>query len=111
MSLRRGDLVTVAAKGPYTGKPRPALIVQAGESLSYRDSVTICLLTSDLIEAPLFRVRIEPGPANGLARVSDVMVDKIVTVPRELLSAKSIGHLATADMERVDAALRFWLAL
>jgi hypothetical protein len=27
MSLRRGDLVTVAVKGPYTGKPRPALIV------------------------------------------------------------------------------------
>jgi len=33
MSLSRGDLVTVAAKGPYTGKPRPALIVQASESL------------------------------------------------------------------------------
>jgi len=111
MSLRRGDLVTVAAKGPYTGKPRPALIVQAGESLPYRDSVTICLLTSDLIEAPLFRVRIEPGPANGLTRVSDVMVDKIVTVPRELLSAKPIGRLATANVERVDAALRFWLFL
>lgn len=111
MSLRRGDLVTVAAKGPYTSKPRPALIVQAGESLSYRDSVTICLLTSDLIEAPLFRVRIEPGPANGLTRVSDVMVDKIVTVPRDLLSAEAIGHLATADMKRVDAALRFWLSV
>jgi mRNA interferase MazF len=66
MSLRRGDLVSVAAKGPYTGKPRPALIVQASESLPYRDSVTICLLTSELIEAPLFRVRVGPGRANGL---------------------------------------------
>lgn len=111
MSLRRGDLVTVAAKGPYTGKPRPALIVQASESLPYRDSVTICLLTSELIEAPLFRVRIEPSPANGLGQVSAVMADKIVTVPRELLSAKPMGHLAAADMERVDAALRFWLSL
>jgi len=54
MSLRRGDLVTVAAKGPCTGKPRPALIAQASESLPHRDSVTICLLTSALIEAPLF---------------------------------------------------------
>ena len=27
MSLRRGDLVTVAAKGSYTAKPRPALVV------------------------------------------------------------------------------------
>lgn len=41
MSLRRGDLVTVAAKGPYTAKPRPALVVQASETLAYRDSVTI----------------------------------------------------------------------
>jgi mRNA-degrading endonuclease toxin of MazEF toxin-antitoxin module len=32
MSLRRGDLVTVAAKVAYTGKPRPALVVQAGET-------------------------------------------------------------------------------
>lgn len=47
MSLRRGDLVTVAAKGPYTAKPRPALVIQAAETLPYRDSVTVCLLTTD----------------------------------------------------------------
>ena len=111
MSLRRGDPVTVAAKGPYTGKPRPALIVQASESLPYRDSVTICLLTSALIEAPLFRVRIAPGRANGLNQVSAVMADKIVTVPRELLSPEPLDHLAAADMDRVDAALRLWLSL
>jgi hypothetical protein len=33
MSLHRGDLVTVAAKGPYTAKPRPALVIQAAETL------------------------------------------------------------------------------
>ena len=38
MSWRRGDLVTVAAKGHYTGKPRPALVVLATETLPYRDS-------------------------------------------------------------------------
>jgi mRNA interferase MazF len=43
MTLRRGDLVTVAAKGDYTGKPRPALVIQASETLPYRDSVTVCL--------------------------------------------------------------------
>jgi len=52
MSLRRGDLVTVAAKGAYTGKPRPALVVQAGETLPYRDSVTVCLLTFNLGSEP-----------------------------------------------------------
>lgn len=39
MSLRRGDLVTVAAKGAYTGKPRPALVIQAARA--------VYLVTSD----------------------------------------------------------------
>ncbi len=111
MSLRRGDVVTVAARGPYTGKPRPALVVQASETLPYRDSVTVCLLTADLLDAPLFRVRIEPAPGNGLKSASDVMADKITTVPRTLVSSKPFGRLGAADLERVDAALRLWLNL
>jgi hypothetical protein len=51
MSLRRGDLVTVAAKGPYTGKPRPALVIQASETLPYRDSI------SQLGTYPIFLAR------------------------------------------------------
>jgi hypothetical protein len=46
MTLRRGGLVTVAAKGSYTAKPRPALVIQATETLPYRDSVALCLLTA-----------------------------------------------------------------
>ena len=111
MTLLRGDLITVAAKGHYTGKPRPALVIQASETLPYRDSVTICLLTADLIDAPLFRVRIEPAPTNGLNQPSDVMADKILTVPRSVVSAKSIGRLSAAELEKVDAALAFWLGL
>ena len=111
MSLRRGDLVTVAAKGSYASKPRPALVIQASETLPYRDSITVCLLTSDLIDAPLFRVRIEPAEANALDRTSDVMADKVLTVPRTVISAKPFGRLSPPDLERVDDALRFWLGL
>jgi|SRR5579859_1446215 len=111
MILRRGDLVTVAAKGHYTGKPRPALVIQASETLPYRDSVTVCLLTADLIDASLFRVRIEPAPGNGLSERSDVMADKVLTVPKSVLSAKPFGRLGAAELEKVDAALRFWLGL
>ena len=39
------------------------------------------------------------------------MADKIVTVPRKLISAKPFGCLGTADLERLDLALRFWLSL
>jgi mRNA interferase MazF len=111
MSLRRGDLVTVAAKGPYTGKPRPSLVIQAGETLAFRDSVTVCLLTADLIDAPLFRVRIEPTGTNGLAFPSDVMADKITTVPRTLLSSRPFGRLSPVELGRVETAVRFWLGL
>jgi mRNA interferase MazF len=111
MTLRRGDLVTVAAKGPYTAKPRPALVIQASETLPYRDSVTICLLTTELIDAPIFRVRVEPSPGNGLKETSDVMADKVVTVPRTVVSARKLGRLETEDLRRVENALRFWLSL
>src|SRR5881397_3492311 len=111
MTLQRGDLVTVAAKGHYTSKPRPALVIQASETLPYRDSVTVCLLTTDLIDAPLFRVRLEPGPDNGLKEPSDVMADKVVTVPRSVISPKKLGTLGSEDLRRVDDALRFWLDL
>jgi hypothetical protein len=33
MSLRRGDILYVAVKGPYTTKPRPVVVVRATETL------------------------------------------------------------------------------
>lgn len=79
--MRRGDLVTIALQGDY-GKPRPALIVQS-DLFNEHPSVTILPVTSELRETPLFRIRVEPTPANGLQKISDVMVDKAQSVPRE----------------------------
>jgi len=39
------------------------------------------------------------------------MADKVLTVPRSVVSAKPFGRLVAADLEKVDTALRFWLAL
>ena len=87
------------------------VIVQTTQTLPYRDSVTVCPLTGELIDAPLFRVRIQPAPANGLKKASDIMVDKIVTVPRSALDAAIIGRLSAAHLDRLDAALVYWLGL
>ena len=62
--MRRGDLVTVSAPGNY-GKPRPAVIVQS-DWLIATDRVLVALLTSALVDAPLYRLTIEPSDANGL---------------------------------------------
>ena len=63
--MRRGDLVAVAAAGDY-GKPRPAVIVQTDAFPENHASVVVCQLTSDLADAPDFRVTIEPTLENGL---------------------------------------------
>jgi mRNA interferase MazF len=110
MTLRRGDIAYVAIKGPYTGKPRPVVVIQADEATPFRDSVTVCPLTGDLIDAPVFRVRIAPAAGNGLDRPSDAMADKVVTVPKSALG-KPIGKLTTAQRRELDRALRFWLGL
>ncbi len=88
--MRRGDLVTVVLPGAY-GKPRPALVIQA-DLFDLHPSVTILPITSELRDAPLFRIAIEPSAENGLRKPSQVMVDKAHTVPREKLS-DPIGRL------------------
>ena len=101
--MQRGDLVTVAAAGDY-GKPRPAVIVQTDAFPENHASVVVCQLTSDLAQAPDFRVTIEPKPENGLRRTSQIMADKPVTVRRERIGRK-IGHLGNQDMARLGTAL------
>jgi len=86
--MRRGDLVTVAASGDY-GKPRPAVIVQTDAFPENHASVVVCQLTSELADAPDFRVTIEPKPENGLRFKSQVMADKPVTVRRERIGQKT----------------------
>jgi len=105
MPIRRGDLVTVAAAGDY-GKPRPAVIVQTDAFPESHASVVVCQLTSELADAPDFRVTIEPTPENGLRATSQVMADKPVTLRRERIG-QSIGRLGDQDMTRIGIALAF----
>jgi len=106
----RGDLVIVATRGAYTGKPRPALVVQADMFNDTHASITVCPVTSDVIDAPLFRVSVPPGARTGLESASQVMVDKVVSVPRSAVGRK-VGGCGATELELVDEALRRWLAL
>lgn len=97
-------MVTVAAAGDH-GKPRPAVIVQSDAFPENRASVVICQLTSDMADAPDFRVSIEPTREK-----SQVMADKPITVRRERIGQK-IGRLANQDMARIGTALAFVMGL
>lgn len=108
--MNRGDIVVVATRGAYTGQPRPALVVQSDLFTPTHASVSVCLITSVHVDAPLFRVPVPPGDRTGLQSPSQVMVDKIVSVPRASI-AKVIGRCDGDELEAVDGALRRWLAL
>ncbi|HEY1453338.1 MAG TPA: type II toxin-antitoxin system PemK/MazF family toxin [Roseiarcus sp.] len=92
--MKRGDLVTVSAPRDY-GKPRPAVVVQS-DWLTATDSVLVALLTSALVEAPLYRLTIEPSPVNGFKAPSQVMIDKIVAIPRKKCGSV-IGRLNESE--------------
>jgi mRNA interferase MazF len=106
--MKRGDLVTVAVSGDY-GKPRPALVVQA-DAFDMHPSVIVLPLTSDLYDAPLFRITVNAGKETGLRTSSQIMVDKATTVPRSKIGPR-IGRVNTNTMQAVDDALRGFLDL
>jgi mRNA interferase MazF len=107
MEVNRGDLITIALPGDY-GKPRPALVVQSDAFRT--ESVTVLRLTSDLHTAPLIRITVAPTVENGLARPSQIMVDKAVSVPRAKIGQR-IGRVYPATMHEVDRALARFLGL
>lgn len=110
MEITRGAIVVLAARGAYTSKPRPAVVVQANPFIPTHSSITVCPITSECEDAPLFRVTLPSGDRTGLSAVSQVMVDKVVSIPREAIGRR-IGICDPAYVDAIDEALRVWLAL
>jgi mRNA interferase MazF len=107
--LRRGEIWTIAGGKDYAGKPRPAVVLQ-DDRFDATESITVCAITTDPTEAPLFRILIARNERNGLNALSRLMVDKITTVPKNKLRHR-IGHLDAKDMERVNQAILIFLGL
>jgi mRNA interferase MazF len=108
-TVRRGDLVVVAMPGDY-GKPRPALVVQSDLFNETHASITVAPVTSTIVDTPLFRLTVEPSRRNGLRLVSQIMVDKVMTVRRQRLG-QTIGRLEEDVMLRVSRALALWFGI
>ncbi len=104
----RGDFVTIAMQGDF-GKPRPALIIQA-DPFSELESVTVLPVTSSLVEAPLFRITVQPTSANGLQKPSQVMVDKAMTVRRDKIGP-AFGRIDTNALIEVERGLAVLLGI
>lgn len=85
------------------------LVVQDDRFLG-TESVTVCLLTSDPTDLPLFRVTVPADDVTGLREVSRVMVDKVTSTRRDNLR-DHVGRLSATDMVRVERALLVFLGL
>lgn len=104
--MKRGDIVVVAPPGAY-GKPRHAVVVQS-DALTEAgiESVILCLMSSTLVEAPLFRLKIEASEYNSLEQASQIMADKLLTVPRKRVD-RVIGGLNDEELLRLNRTLAF----
>ena len=105
----RGELWTMAGGSGYASKPRPVVIVQ-DDAFTARNSVTVCLITTDPAELPVFRITVDPTAENGLKATSRLMVDKVTTVPKSRLG-QCIGRLADDDLLRLNRSLLVFLGL
>ena len=106
--MKRGDLVPVVLAGAY-GKPRPALVIQS-DLFASLPSVTVLPVTSDLRPIETFRIAIEPSQENGLLLPSQIMVDKVHTIPREKVG-EPFGKLNLRALTAVERALAVFLGL
>ena len=63
-----------------------------------------------MVEAPLVRIAVTPSPRNGLRKPSQLMVDRLFSVPIQAMRAV-VGQLEPQVLIELDQALRGWLAL
>ena len=106
--MRRGDLVTVAFPGDFA-KPRPALVVQA-DAFDETGTLTVLLLSTTPVDAPLLRPSVRPSAQNGLHKPSQVMVDKAMSVRRDRVGAV-FGQLEADVLVEVSRALAVFLGI
>jgi mRNA interferase MazF len=107
-AVKRGDVIIVSPPGDF-GKPRPAIVVQS-DWLNTNSSVLVAPCTSAQIDAPLYRLALEPNETNGLKASSQVMIDKITPVLRVKCGAV-IGSLDLASLVALNNMLSVVIGL
>ena len=106
--MQRGDLVSVAIQGDF-GKPRPALVIQS-PLFANHTSVTVLLVTSTLVDAPLLRVTVQATPGNGLEKTSQIMIDKAMTLKRGKIGPV-LGRVNPDELTQVERGLAVLLGI
>ena len=72
--------------------------------------MTVLPVTSTVVPGQLIRVTVEPSAENGLQKLSQVMVDKAMTVKREKIGA-TLGAIDADGMKAVERNLAVFLGI
>ena len=99
----------MVAGGVYASKQRPAVLLQ-DDRFDATDSVTVCLLTSTEVPAPLLRLPVQMDSVSGLDAPGWVMIDKITTVRRSNVTRR-IGRLTASQLVDVERLMMVFLGL
>lgn len=105
---QRGDVVLIADRqGSFTGKPRPAVVVQS-PIFAETTTLTVCLVTSVEVDAPLLRIALPVEATTGLEVACWAQIDQLATVRRSHVRGP-IAHLSAATLREIDHAMLMFL--
>ena len=85
-------------------------MIQSDLFAQLTSTVTVALLTSTALDAPLIRVPVERSEKNGLRKRSYVMIDQIFSAGTRRCG-QVFGHLDDADMLAVNRALALFVGI
>lgn len=93
-----------------TPENRDRLVIVLDNRFDSTASVTVCPLTTNLVSALLVRIPVDPTDTAGIGKPCQIMVDKVTTMPKVHVR-DHLGHLADANLVRLDRALVVFLGL
>ena len=95
VTWEHGDILIVA-KGLYTSKPRPVLVLQ-DPAFNTGESVIVVPFTSTKNDAIDARIKVSPSKMNGLDRCCFLEVDKLSAINVAALGQR-VGKLEEASL-------------
>jgi mRNA interferase MazF len=87
---------------------RPVVILTRSAAIGVRTRLTVAPVTT-IIRG--IRSEVPVGPEEGLAQDSVISCDNLATLDKRVFDLNPVGRLDTAKLARLDAALRFALAI
>ncbi|HLX54071.1 MAG TPA: type II toxin-antitoxin system PemK/MazF family toxin [Aquella sp.] len=110
MVYKKGDIVAILQSNE-NGESKPAVIIQADWfNLGKPPSYIVCMISSKVYPELDFRPVIKPDNKNCLSVLSQITIDKILTIKSSQISKKN-GEISKQHMKEIHGCLKAILGL